>query len=135
MCDIVPGQLIVCFPRGDAIGAELIAQIRDNEIEHVSYVESLDERLHAMALPIDTTLKYSLHLLEVPEMQCTINLVPSLLLQILAYTDGGASDRISLSHFVPMRMKRRGVEILEYDLTIVSGEPSIVPLRTWASQN
>src|SRR5438552_15574657 len=66
MCDIVPGQLIVCFPRGDAIGAELIAQIRDNEIEHVSYVESLDERLHAMALPIDTTLKYSLHLLEVP---------------------------------------------------------------------
>lgn len=35
----------------------------------------------------------ALHLLEVPEMQCTINLVPSLLVQLLAYTEGGASDR------------------------------------------
>ncbi|MBI3823494.1 MAG: alpha-amylase/alpha-mannosidase, partial [Planctomycetes bacterium] len=35
----------------------------------------------------------ALHLLEVPEMRCTINLVPSLLVQILAYTDKGASDR------------------------------------------
>jgi alpha-amylase/alpha-mannosidase (GH57 family) len=33
------------------------------------------------------------HLWEVPEMRCTINLVPSLLVQLLAYTDGGASDR------------------------------------------
>jgi alpha-amylase/alpha-mannosidase (GH57 family) len=35
----------------------------------------------------------ALHLLEYPEMRCTINLVPSLLLQLHAYTDGGASDR------------------------------------------
>src|SRR5215211_2662275 len=35
----------------------------------------------------------ALHLLEVPEMRCTINLVPSLLVQILAYTDHGATDR------------------------------------------
>jgi alpha-amylase/alpha-mannosidase (GH57 family) len=33
------------------------------------------------------------HLLEVPELHCTINLVPSLLVQLLAYTDHGASDR------------------------------------------
>src|SRR5712692_4303164 len=33
----------------------------------------------------------ALHLLEVPEMRCTINLVPSLLLQ--AYTERGGSDR------------------------------------------
>src|SRR3989442_3033295 len=33
------------------------------------------------------------HLDEVPEMRCTINLVPSLLVQLLAYTDKGASDR------------------------------------------
>ena len=33
------------------------------------------------------------HLEEVPEFQCTINLVPSLLLQIQQYTDHDASDR------------------------------------------
>jgi alpha-amylase/alpha-mannosidase (GH57 family) len=35
----------------------------------------------------------ALHLLEYPEMRCTINLVPSLLAQLLAYTERGASDR------------------------------------------
>ena len=35
----------------------------------------------------------ALHLLEFPEMKCTINLVPSLLVQLLAYADHGASDR------------------------------------------
>ena len=35
----------------------------------------------------------ALHLKEVPEFKCTINLVPSLLLQIQRYTDKGASDR------------------------------------------
>jgi alpha-amylase/alpha-mannosidase (GH57 family) len=35
----------------------------------------------------------ALHLLEYPEMHCTINLVPSLLLQLRAYTEHGASDR------------------------------------------
>ena len=34
----------------------------------------------------------ALHLLEVPEMRCTINLVPSLLVQLNAYTDKGATD-------------------------------------------
>ena len=35
----------------------------------------------------------ALHLLEFPEMRCTINLVPSLLLQLQAYIERGASDR------------------------------------------
>jgi alpha-amylase/alpha-mannosidase (GH57 family) len=35
----------------------------------------------------------ALQLLEVPEMRCTINLVPSLVKQLLAYTEGNASDR------------------------------------------
>jgi alpha-amylase/alpha-mannosidase (GH57 family) len=35
----------------------------------------------------------ALHLREYPEMRCTINLVPSLLAQLLAYTERGASDR------------------------------------------
>lgn len=33
------------------------------------------------------------HIKEVPEFRCTINLVPSLLQQLLAYTEEGASDR------------------------------------------
>jgi alpha-amylase/alpha-mannosidase (GH57 family) len=35
----------------------------------------------------------ALHLLEVPEMRCTINLVPSLLQQLRAYTEQNATDR------------------------------------------
>ncbi len=35
----------------------------------------------------------ALHLLEYPEMRCTINLVPSLLQQVARYTDQGGSDR------------------------------------------
>src|SRR5258708_2465810 len=35
----------------------------------------------------------ALHLLEVPEMRCAINLVPSLVLQLQAYTDHNATDQ------------------------------------------
>lgn len=38
-------------------------------------------------------LGMALHIREVPEFRCTINLVPSLLLQLQAYTDRGRSDR------------------------------------------
>src|SRR4051794_10332199 len=43
----------------------------------------------------------ALHLLEVPEMRCTINLVPSLLVQLLAYTERGATDRFLQAAEVP----------------------------------
>lgn len=33
------------------------------------------------------------HIQEVPEFRCTINLVPSLLVQLLKYTEGSGSDR------------------------------------------
>lgn len=35
----------------------------------------------------------AMHIKEVPEFRCTINLVPSLLIQLQAYTDHGRSDR------------------------------------------
>jgi alpha-amylase/alpha-mannosidase (GH57 family) len=35
----------------------------------------------------------ALHLLEFPEMRCTINLVPSLIVQLQAYSERGATDR------------------------------------------
>jgi alpha-amylase/alpha-mannosidase (GH57 family) len=43
----------------------------------------------------------ALHLLEFPEMRCTINLVPSLLVQIQAYTERGATDRFLQVSRVP----------------------------------
>jgi alpha-amylase/alpha-mannosidase (GH57 family) len=43
----------------------------------------------------------ALHLLEFPEMRCTINLVPSLLLQIQGYTERGATDRPLRASRVP----------------------------------
>src|SRR4051812_33702216 len=43
----------------------------------------------------------ALHLLEFPEMRCTINLVPSLLLQIQGYTERGATDRPLLASRIP----------------------------------
>jgi alpha-amylase/alpha-mannosidase (GH57 family) len=43
----------------------------------------------------------ALHLLEFPEMRCTINLVPSLLAQIQGYTERGATDRYLVVSRVP----------------------------------
>jgi subtilisin family serine protease len=69
MCDIFPGQLIVCFPRVDPAARELIRQIQEKEIGHVGYVESIDQRLARLDLPIDPTFELELHLLEVPPGQ------------------------------------------------------------------
>src|ERR1700689_1672120 len=43
----------------------------------------------------------ALHLAEFPAMRCTINLVPSLLVQIQAYVDGTATDRPMLMSRIP----------------------------------
>ena len=43
----------------------------------------------------------AMHLLEVPEMHCTINLVPCMLRQLEAYTDHGATDRFLLASREP----------------------------------
>jgi alpha-amylase/alpha-mannosidase (GH57 family) len=43
----------------------------------------------------------ALHLLEFPEMRCTINLVPSLLVQLQGYTERGATDQFLKVSRVP----------------------------------
>jgi alpha-amylase/alpha-mannosidase (GH57 family) len=43
----------------------------------------------------------ALHLAEVPQMRCTINLVPSLLRQLQAYTDEGATDQFLIASGLP----------------------------------
>ena len=60
-------------------------------------------RLHATK----DYLGMALHLEEVPEFRCTINLVPSLLAQLEAYVDGATDSHLSLS--------RRPVEDLSGD--------------------
>ena len=57
------------------------------------------------------------HLLEVPEFHCTINLVPSLLLQILKYTDHGGSDR----HLDLCRMPADGLTAKDREELLTSG--------------
>src|SRR6185295_8827420 len=43
----------------------------------------------------------ALHLMEVPERRCTINLVPSLLMQLEGYTERGATDKFLQVSRVP----------------------------------
>ncbi len=56
-------------------------------------------RLHG----VKDYLGMALHLAEVPEMRCTINLVPSLLVQLLAYTEHGAKDQFEIAARIPAR--------------------------------
>jgi hypothetical protein len=71
MCDFYPGQLIVCFPKVDAAAREIIRQIQEKEIGHVTYLESMDNRLARLDLPIDPMFELELHLLAVPPGQET----------------------------------------------------------------
>jgi hypothetical protein len=69
MCDIYPGQLILCFPKIDDAGKRLVGQIKEREIEHVSYVESIDEKLARAELRASPDIEFELHLVEVPPGQ------------------------------------------------------------------
>ena len=54
-------------------------------------------RLHG----VKDYLGMAMHLDEFPEMRCTINLVPSLLVQLQAYTDRDATDRFEIAARIP----------------------------------
>src|ERR1041385_4403890 len=56
-------------------------------------------RLHG----VKDYLGMALHLAEVPKMRCTINLVPSLLVQLRAYTERGATDRFETAARISAR--------------------------------
>jgi subtilisin family serine protease len=66
MCDINSGQLIVWFPRADTAGHRVINQILEHQIEHVTYLQSLDGRLEKLGLKPDPNFPLELHLLGVP---------------------------------------------------------------------
>lgn len=62
MCDTRAGELILCFSKLDSAGADLVKQIRAEKIEHVSYIESMENRLDKLRLRPNPRLEFDLHL-------------------------------------------------------------------------
>jgi alpha-amylase/alpha-mannosidase (GH57 family) len=75
----------------------------------------------------------ALHLLEVPEMRCTINLVPSLLTQLIGYTDKGATDRfLQVAQYHAKELKENDAIFLLDHYFMASHEHMIRPWpRFW----
>lgn len=72
----------------------------------------------------------AMHLLEVPEMRCTINLVPSLLKQIERYTEQGGSDRfLDVSRIPADSLSERDALFLLDNFFMIAPEQNI---RPWA---
>jgi subtilase family protein len=59
MCDTVAGELLVSFRGDDTAGADLINQIRTEEISHITVLEDLRERIRSTELPMrDIDLRF-----------------------------------------------------------------------------
>lgn len=69
MCDTVAGELILCFPKIDLAGRNLVSLIRDGKIEHVEHVDTLENRLDKLELEPDPNLDFEFHLVRVPSGQ------------------------------------------------------------------
>jgi len=69
MCDTVAGELILCFPAIDFAARNLVGLIRDRKIEHVEYVDSLENRLAKLNLKPGSEPEFDLHLVRVPSGQ------------------------------------------------------------------
>lgn len=69
MCDTVAGELILSFPRIDMAARRLLSLLQERQIEHVEYVESLDNRVERLHLKADPNLEFDFHLVRVPSGQ------------------------------------------------------------------
>ena len=65
MCDTIDGELLVSFHQDDPAATDLMNQIREQRISHVTIIESLDQRLHQTELPMRET-EYKFYRLGVP---------------------------------------------------------------------
>jgi alpha-amylase/alpha-mannosidase (GH57 family) len=75
----------------------------------------------------------AMHLREVPEMRCTINLVPSLVHQILDYTDRQASDHfLDLSRIPANSLSREQVYFILDNFFMANPERMIRPYPRYA---
>jgi len=66
MCDFLPGQLILCFPALDPAGNRTVELIKTNQIAHVRYGESIEDRIGKAGAKIPKAFEYTLHLVMVP---------------------------------------------------------------------
>jgi len=66
MCDTVAGQLIISFASLYDAGHALIEDIKKGAIEHVSFGESMRDRLAALELTLPDDFPFDFHLVEVP---------------------------------------------------------------------
>jgi subtilisin family serine protease len=69
LCDTVAGELIMCFPRLDMAARNLASLLREKQVEHIEYVDSLEDKLRRLDLPIDPSFDFDVHLLRVPSGQ------------------------------------------------------------------
>src|SRR4029453_14082476 len=74
----------------------------------------------------------ALHLLEFPEMRCTVNLVPSLLLQIQGYTERGATDRPLQPSPPPAARTEEGSPLLPHNFFMANAEHMTRPFPRYA---
>jgi subtilisin family serine protease len=66
MCDYVPGELLIGFHRDDSAAALLVQQIEGGQIEHVTVLDSLENRLARLGLSQRTGLTFRFFKLGVP---------------------------------------------------------------------
>ena len=66
MCDYIPGELVLGFPRNDLAAVSLVNDIREGLIEHVTALEDLEEKLWKMELKPDEDLDFKFYRAHVP---------------------------------------------------------------------
>ena len=66
MCQIFEGQLIVSFPKVDPAAQRVVNQIREHQIEHVSHIESMEQKLESLNLRPEPDIEFDFHLIGVP---------------------------------------------------------------------
>jgi Subtilase family len=64
--DFICGELLLCFPKIDPAAQQLVKDIIDGKIEHVSHIESLEQKLARLNLRPDEDLEFDFHRLSVP---------------------------------------------------------------------
>ena len=69
MCEYVSGELLLCFARVDPAGRQLIDDIKRGDIEHVQYIESMEDRLARLDRRPNLELEFEFHRVSVPPDQ------------------------------------------------------------------
>jgi subtilisin family serine protease len=66
MCDIFPGELLICHHKDDPAAGALIEDIRLGRISHVSYEDRLNDRLYRLEISIPD-IEFEVHKVRIPD--------------------------------------------------------------------